>query len=470
MLRITTLLTVALLALQLHAAPPETNPSFAEWDAACAKLPSNRELKNQLPDLKLLPLQDYGRFEAVMDAYLKLMQESAIAKQDSWVEGIPDFASFFSLEQNYYRENKLPFQPFAEKLSLPAGSKLIIQGDLHGDIRSLLHSLKELQKRGIMEGFKVTAPEAHLCFTGDFTDRGKYGTEVIYTLLRLKLASPGNVHFARGNHEDFRIFSRYGFLEELRGKYGQDINITKLVRIFDLMPAVIYIGTESDYVQMNHGGMEPGYDPRPLLASTGTQRYQLLGELRQKTFHQQHKGWLGDDLESQEFAESNFRDYRPQSITSPHSIGFLWNDFTVFQDDPALSKGRPYTFGMKPTQYLLKNASTQQHRVRAVMRGHQHSSTLNPLMRRLVACGGVCRHWQDNDHRDHADASPEKLASMLESGTKRPVPDGSVWTFNVSPDSVYGIGCKYDFATYGILSLDKDFAKWSMEVLKMPLF
>ena len=52
----------------------------------------------------------------------------------------------------------------------------------------------------------------------------------------------------------------------------------------------------------------------------------------------------------------------------------------------------------------------------------------------------------------------------------RAVPDGSVWTFNVSPDSVYGAGCGYDFATVGILTLAREFEAWRVRVVRVEVF
>lgn len=468
---IRTLAAMVLGTLAAQGAVEITAPTFKEWQSAIAKLPPNREIRDkEKPPKKLLPLQDFKDFEKVLDAFIESQQSGPIAKAENWVGQTPDFTAFFSTTPNYYRDAKVPFHPFVQKLTFPAGSKVIIQGDMHGDVRSLMTSIRQLQKSKVLEGFKVVDPTAHLCFTGDFTDRGAYGTEVLYTLFRLKLANPAQVHIGRGNHEDFGLNSRYGFLEELRSKFGQEVEITKLMRAYDLLPIVMYVGTESDFVQMNHGGMEPGFDPRGILSSTGSERFQLLGTLKQKTFHTQHPGWLGDDAESQELADKRFRDFTPKAPVSLGGIGFCWNDFTVFADEPALRPGRPFTYGQAPTQFLLKNGSTEKQRLRAVIRAHQHSGSLNPLMSRLVASNGIFRHWQDKDSSAHAKTSPKELAATIDTAAKRPIPDGSVWTFNVSPDSGYGKGCKFDFVTVGVMTLQKDFNQWSMQVLATPVF
>jgi hypothetical protein len=87
------------------------------------------------------------------------------------------------------------------------------------------------------------------------------------------------------------------------------------------------------------------------------------------------------------------------------------------------------------------------------------------MMSRLVASGGAFRHWQEKDDRDEK-ATVEALQKTLDNRQSRAVPDGSVWTFNVSPDSGYGTGCGFTHATTGVLSLNRAFAKWKMELLK----
>lgn len=444
--------------------------SFESWQHACSKLPANRELNGQRPAKELLPLRSFQEFEGVLDAFLQCQRDNGLNDEQLWVGTQPDRDAFFSTTTNYYRDPKAPFQPYVEKLVLPENSRVIIQGDMHGDVRSLLVSLRELQKAKLLDGFKVVDRNTHLCFTGDFTDRGAYGTEVLYTVFRLKLANPAQVHIGRGNHEDFGLNSRYGFLEELRSKFGQEVEITKLMRAYDTLPVAMYIGTGSDFVQMNHGGMEPGFNPREILASSGTRRFQLLGTLNQKTFHVGHPGWLGEEAESNELAEKRFRDFTPKAPASLNGIGFCWNDFTVFADEPSLRPGRPWVFGQKPTRYLLKNGSTEEQRLRAVIRAHQHTGSLNPLMSRLVAGKGIFCHWQGKDSSENTKSTPAELTSIIDTTAKRSIPDGSVWTFNVAPDSDYGSGCGFDFVTFGVMNLHKDFTHWSMQVIATPVF
>ncbi len=75
-----------------------------------------------------------------------------------------------------------------------------------------------------------------------------------------------------------------------------------------------------------------------------------------------------------------------------------------------------------------------------MIRGHQHSSVPDALMRRLIASQGLFRHWQETDASADRPTAGVPLARGLETTPLRALPEHSVWTLNVAPDSVYGAG------------------------------
>ncbi len=441
-------------------------PSFAEWRAACAKLPTNRALGGRLPPRELLPLASFDELAQALDAFFALATNGPLATATNWVGNPPPAGPFLDVSKQWFAPPATPFQPFVERLSLPAGSRIRVQGDLHGDIHSLLALLGQLNESGGLDGFTVRDPDLHLVFLGDYTDRGMFGTEVIYTLLRLKLASPDRVHMVRGNHEDLSLIARYGFLAEGRGKYGRAFDAAKILRAYDFLPCALYLGTGADFLQLCHGGMEPGFAPANLLNAPGPRRFQRLGPLRQATYLRNHPNFLAGDRTALAAARSQFEDFMPEAPTLPHVIGFLWNDFTVFRDEPAFAHNpeRAEVYGQPAVAYLLQEAGGDGAKVHGVIRAHQHSGSENPMMRRLVAGAGAFRHWQEAATAAAQQAKKSELSGRIETASERQLPEGSVWTLNVTPDSVYGQGCGFDFATATTLKLAPTFADWRLRV------
>jgi len=447
--------------------------TFDSWKKRCLATPANRVLKGRMPTKKQLPLSDFGAVKSLAMSALKHYQKSSLADKTNWLGERPKENEFFAIDRSYYTRSRIPFQPFAQKVRIRPGSKVIFHGDFHGDIRSFITTLEWLNEKKLLDGFKLSSPDTYLVFLGDYGDRGSYGIEVLYTLMRLKLANPRQVLMARGNHEDFQLTSTYGFLREGQMKYGRAFDPLPLWRIYDFLPVVIYLGVDGDYVQCNHGGMEPGFDPKNLLSDSGEVRYQFLGELRQKTFAKKNSAWLRDaSTAAREVANEKLADFRPESPTFPNPIGFMWNDFSLFEDDPALAfnpSRLAFNHGKASTDYLLRAASSDSAKLRAVFRAHQHTSVPSPAMNRIIASNGAFRHWQPRDSSKNSLSDKAALRKLIDQEPERSVPAGSVWTFNVSPDSVYGSGNEYTFDTIGILTTAEAFEDWRLKVVNVPV-
>ena len=445
--------------------------TFGEWKSACAKLPANRVLLGQAAAAKLeTALPAFEEVGMALLAAFESFKTGSMNTEANWVGGKPKADEFFNTKRAYFRKPAIPFQPFAQKLQVPSGSEVIFHGDFHGDIHSFIAMLDSLNQAGTLDGFRLAKPNSYMVFLGDYTDRGNYGIEVLYTLLRLKLANPDRVFMARGNHEDVQMIGTYGFLAECQKKYGNRFNPVMIGRLYDFFPVVIYVGSGTDFLQCNHGGMEPGYLPGALLDAKTAVAYQLLGQVTGGTFLAKHPELLQSaEPLRQSFLKSKIIDYTPLAPMSPMINGFMWNDFTLFASEPGLGymDGRGFVYGKFGTRIVLDASAGAKAKVRGVFRAHQHSSAVNPMMRRLIAGNGLFRHWHEHDSLAKADASPAVLRGecKLEHRAERPLKDGSVWTFNVAPDSYYGRGNSYKFDTYGVLTTGAAFADWKLRVV-----
>ena len=241
LLRMKTLLPLLVVGSLVGAAritAAEVMPDFEAWRQACARLPQNRVLGGRMAPRERLPLPRFESISAVLDAHFASATNGPMSGPSAWVGAFPS-PGFFDITRSWHGRSRTPFEPFVQKHLVPPGSKVLLQGDLHGDIHSLLAVIGRLQEKGLMQGFRITDPRFYMVFLGDYTDRGVHGIEVIYTLLRLQVANPERVLLVRGNHEDVSLVARYGFLAEGQAKYGADFDAAKVVRFHDFLPAAV---------------------------------------------------------------------------------------------------------------------------------------------------------------------------------------------------------------------------------------
>lgn len=136
----------------------------------------------------------------------------------------------------------------------------------------------------------------------------------------------------------------------------------------------------------------------------------------------------------------------------------MWNDFIV--DPHALLQiqlsprdgysGTIFQFGKTPTHRFLQACSTQDRRLRSILRAHQHSdSQLQERMLNLDQIGheddrGVAKLWIES--AEHA-----RKAHLLH--------DIDVVTFWVTPNTGY----QSNIHAYGILTLARDYQQWRLK-------
>lgn len=87
--------------------------------------------------------------------------------------------------------------PNIVEVPVPAGSKITVCGDVHGQFYDLVDS--------IFAGNGMPSAENPYVFNGDFVDRGSFSVEVILLLLSLKVACPESIYLTRGNHESINM-------------------------------------------------------------------------------------------------------------------------------------------------------------------------------------------------------------------------------------------------------------------------
>jgi hypothetical protein len=434
------------------------------WSQACLQLPTNIEIAKNCPvNIDALP-SAFGRdkhegwqeFNAALQNFFRFVIKTDLIQAASWTNNTRPGLSFYDVSQK-------TFEPYVEKLVVQQTDEVIFHGDFHGDIRSFIYELNDLEKRGYLkpDSFELAQNNVYLVFLGDYVDKGYFGAEVIYTLLRLKLANPDRVIMVRGNHEDCHISNLHGFGDELVQKFGcsfQDCLST--YRLYDFMPVALYLGVGNDFLQCCHGGIEHGYQPLQLLE--GSARYDIVGQLQREIAARDPK--IDQHLPAEIGCKDgdacfNFtykrlrRSFIPTVLACDnYSLGFLW--FNFVKSGNAIASSSDFSANQELTQAVLDYQTFGSlKKVRGIIRAHQHdkcgSNEADPvnLMSELIASKGLYKLWRP-----------------IETEQERALSDGLVWTFNASPDGCYGYYGHYGFDTYAILKCAEKYEDWKLSV------
>jgi hypothetical protein len=136
-------------------------------------------------------------------------------------------------------------------VEMPPVGEAIIVGDLHGDLKSLVHILEDSSFLG-----KAKSGSDVLVFLGDYGDRGTHSPEVYYVVLKLKEMFPERVILMRGNHEGppDLLASPHDLPIQMKNRFGKRGSeaYLKLRELFNHLYTGVII---EDRVVLLHGGV-----------------------------------------------------------------------------------------------------------------------------------------------------------------------------------------------------------------------
>ncbi len=428
-----------------QAITQEAFASFWQWKAACDACYSTGKT----------PLTQQA-FLTELNAFVQSQNNGPFSDQNNWVK-----TGLFGKQKptpEFYSTTK--FEPYVQKLEIPANAEVAFHGDVHGDIKSFNAFIEDLSNKGYMDHanpFKIKKQNFYIIMLGDYTDRGQYGAEVLYAILRMKQANPNHFFMVRGNHEDAQYNAHYGLIQELARKFSNSSGtiMDAIHRTYNYLPVALYLKSGTNALQCCHGGMEIGFDhTKKLLNTSDTQKFVLVDVLKKLT--------RVNALSSQAKKAFNYIHKEDTNHYNPENIGFMWNDFTFDHEDTSnefacvfeqYGRGK---YPQKITQYLLKHDSTPTCTVRGVMRAHQHGhETMQYILNRNGHTHeentGVAKLWPPQDHM-------QQPAHALW--------DGIVCTFSVSPGA-YGSSFNYNFDSYGILKTAPNFDDWRLAMTRL---
>lgn len=462
-------LFLACITISLYAMQPEMISArfgtFGQWKQACDQ---RKKRKFNVPVICHQELLDQ------VYAFQEHCNNGPLSLEKNWLK---TDSLLTKPDEHFYRGE---FEPYVQKIRVEEDSEIAIHGDIHGDIDSLNGFIEYLAQKGYMDSgnpFKIAKPNFRILFLGDYVDRGKWGCEVIWTILQLLISNPGKVFAVRGNHESDVLNLTHGFGFEVWCKFlsksidsykegttdpeqivqTQEI-LKEISTIYNYLPVALFLQTKTDALMAVHGGLEFGFCyTHALLNAPENIRYILLDMLKRRTQISHFSEPIRASLKQISFWHKD--DFNPKYalLFSPvASIGFLWNDFSLRPSaDPAEPVGhnlqRGFEFPEQFTKYILDIESTPECRLRGILRGHQHSEQ---MLERIL----------NHDNRSEPeDVGVAKL--WLQEGQKQPAGklwDGIVCTFCVCPHTSYKDLLRSTRDYFGILKTAHNFEDWRL--------
>lgn len=424
------------------------NESLPVWVEACFQnfYEYNNALEFPLPDfgkqscfhgvdraiLSLYPpsILSANVFSNVLKQFIEL-QRTVLGDSRTWINGC-----VFNMEKDQMCS-------YAQGCLIPTEEQVLVFGDIHGSLHSLLRCLMRFYWDGMLGDDFLIKSNVRFIFTGDYVDRGRYGAEVLYTVMRLKLANPTRVFLMRGNHETQSLYGN-GLAWELFRKFNSS-STSRVIRrinqfvasVFQSLPIAILIGSldrtgVAHFIQFCHGGIGL-YIDRDVGLMRELDLMPLLDCIaRQRLYSVCNLFLFGHNVEN----------------------GLMWNDFCfdgsglpAFCDNVFIGRqGANLIIGAPlVASYFDVYSRPLMFRLSAIMRGHKH------------LYGGINR--LEFGRRPWGDDSWQPLSGeavpIEESVSRDRLP---VYTFTSAPE-----GTVTNEDSYGMVSFNGDIGQWWLQ-------
>lgn len=144
---------------------------------------------------------------------------------------------------------------------------IIVTGDIHGSIHSLVRNMHRMMKSGYMDKNFRLSNRTLWVLLGDYVDYGAYGSEVLWTVLCLHAINPSQMVVLGGNHEDIDQNEidgrdRDSFMKEVMHVYGTRAwrrLRRRLVLLYDCIPRgfIMKYPNGKKEIHFSHGCMSP---------------------------------------------------------------------------------------------------------------------------------------------------------------------------------------------------------------------
>ncbi len=151
--------------------------------------------------------------------------------------------------------------------------KVMVIGDLHGDLKSLMKLMEIIKKEN----------SKYVIFLGDIVDRGSYQLECLILVLALKIKDSNKYFFLKGNHETLEVNRNYGFYQDFLNRFKDPKKFNQVKALYNALP---YSALVNESILCLHGGIPEEFNAINRLRGIKTSEINLIDENTAKSLLQ----------------------------------------------------------------------------------------------------------------------------------------------------------------------------------------
>lgn len=151
--------------------------------------------------------------------------------------------------------------------------KVMVIGDLHGDLKSLTKLMEIIKKEN----------SKYVIFLGDIVDRGSYQLECLILVLALKIKDSNKYFLLKGNHETLEVNRNYGFYQVFLNRFKDPKKFSHVIALYNALP---YSALVNESILCLHGGIPEEFNALNRLRGIKTSEINLIDENTAKSLLQ----------------------------------------------------------------------------------------------------------------------------------------------------------------------------------------
>lgn len=247
-------------------------------------------------------------------------------------------------------------------------SEVTIIGDIHSSFHSLFEIIQSIKDNFFVDNTMELKKNRYIIFTGDITDYGPYGLEVLWFVFTLYYYNHENVIILKGNHENYNVYSddsrpNLSLVKEIfyQFKVNEDdlwnevaIKVRPIIKTLSILPTVLFLKFRGHTYQLNHGSINLNISSYNNVSNNFN------------TFYSPLLNFLENDMKKYIYISNDLND------------GYKWGDFYYNPNNLEENK-KPFKSSRQKHPHNVVQNYLKSHNIKAIISGHQDTASLGIL-------------------------------------------------------------------------------------------